>query len=210
MDVFSKKFNIAIDSNKLSTKLHIMTKVSKFFFYVLLAIAFNANAQAINQSEILEMRAVRAEYQNALKKFCHLKAPYDQEFIEKIGMRFSIDPRTISFARVYLTEDTLSRSNEPYGVHNQCQGVFYTPKGPWQCELIFSNSGRIMGCGPVGYSRSYTTELFSSYLNKYMKIYFSGASNKSPEEKPAQFDPKQHGCTNAGAGAVKPRCALVA
>lgn len=189
MEVFSKKFKILINPNKLSTSLHIMTNVSKFFFLLVLTITFNVNAQAINQSEVLEMRAVRAEYQNAIKKFCHLKAPYDQEFIEKIGMRFSIDPRTISFARAYLTEDTLSRNNEPYGVHNQCQGVFYTPKGPWQCELIFSNSGRIMGCGPVGYSRSYTTELFSSYLNKYLKIYLPSSSNKSSEEKPAQFDP---------------------
>lgn len=166
-----------------------MKKLSKFFFLWLSAFAFNANAQAINHSEVLEMRAIRAEYQNALKKFCHLKAPYDQEFIEKIGMRFSIDPRTISFARAYLAQDNISWGNEPYGIHNKCLGVFYTPKGPWQCELIFSNSGRIMGCGPVGHSRSYTTELFSSYLNKYLKIYSPTPSNKLLEEKPAQYDP---------------------
>ncbi len=150
----------------------------------------NSNAQALNQASLLEMRAIRAEYQNAMRKFCHAKAPYHPNLIEEIGARFSFDPRSISFARAYLTENTLSMNREPYGTYHLCMGVFYTPRGPLECGLTFASSGQIMSCDNFGSRRSYTENLRDSYYKKYSSIYPFKLPEKSPEEKDAQYDPE--------------------
>ena len=93
----------------------------------------------------------RNSLNQAINSFCKGKPRFLQTIAETIGGRIGVNPSSVTLDRVEIVSvsmwylgmaNTEPGSQEAREEHyNGCNGVFYTPKGPLNCNLHFNNNG---------------------------------------------------------------------